>query len=287
MEIFLSFSTKLNKNLKEARNSQEELRFTVRLFKICVYFLNKLNYNVNIITDNDGYNALKHLKVNSITKDLESVRITYPEAWSITKLYVYNKLAKRKKPFIHIDHDFFLLKPLEEELLRAEVVVQTFEYNINRLSYYVPEFNQIACNKYHAEGYDLNYAYNCGIIGGTNYEFFEEYSKTAIQLIEDPANRNFFELFSGQEKLYWAHVSKATIPEQYYLACCLEKFKIKPYLFFDNSAGFLRNNLTEKGIYNYNLRAFYHFYNKKAVHFMGHNKRLTEIQNFFNMFDEL
>jgi hypothetical protein len=277
MQVYLSFSTKLNRpksafykpkvELTEAEKKQN----IIKLFEVAVGLLNKFNYNINIITDNEGFDWLKHLQVNSITKELEPLNFKYNDVWSISKLHVFNIISNRKKPFIHIDHDFFVLQPFRQEILDADVVVQSIEFNLDILGYATPVFNALCINKYYAENSKLNYAYNCGIIGGKNYEFFKEYTDSAIKMVNDPANKVYWNLSTNEYSI--KDMSKAVIAEQYYLACCLDKFNIKPTLFFDNS----------KTKINYHPSVFFHYNNQEAVHLFGHVKEIDEIRNSLDL----
>lgn len=264
MEIYLSFSTKLYK-----RESETHKEDTINLFNLCVFLLNNLNYNVNIITDSEGYDWLKHLKVNSLTKELDSINFPYKDVWSASKLHVFNMLSKRKKPFIHIDHDFLIFKEFDQDILNADIVVQSIEFNLSP-TYQISTFNNMCANKYHAENFNINFSYNCGIIGGNNYEFIEEYSESAIKMINDPVNSNFWA--GDRERLRLGIASKAALAEQYYLACCLEKFNIKPTLFFDNS----------KLKVDYSPKQTFHFDNRKAIHLFGHIKEAKNVKESLN-----
>jgi hypothetical protein len=271
MEIYLSFSTKLNKPKPDTYKPKIKLtntdhkQETINLFEICVKLLNKLNYNINIITDTQGYDWFKHLQVNSITQELEPFNFKYDDVWSVSKLYIFNMISNRKKPFIHIDHDFFIFKPLRQEILDADVVVQSLEFDLEPMGYRISVFNQLCINKYYAQNSNINYAYNCGIIGGKNYEFFKEYSDSAIKMINDPANRGFWSLCKGD--YFFKSWTKAIMAEQYYLACCLDKFNIKPTLFFNNSIS--KKNYSPTTIFQNN---------KEAVHLFGHFKEIEEIK---------
>lgn len=257
MEIYLSYSTKIRKSHFNCHKD------VIKLFEISIKLANKFNYNINIITDNQGYSWLKHIPVNSITQELESLNFKTKDVWSLGKLYAFNIISKKKKPFIHIDHDFFILKSFEKEVLDAEVIIQSIEFNLNQLNYDVSTFHKLCENKYYAQNSEhIDYSYNCGIIGGKNYEFFEEYSDSAIKMVADPANSKLW----SQEQPSFAYWTKATLAEQYYLACCLDKFQIKPLLFFDNSK-------TKK---NYMPKDSFTLHDKKAIHLYGHHKEIIK-----------
>lgn len=269
MEIYLSFSTKLDRSGSNTINQNYKQQI-INLFDICVNLLNRLNYNINIITDNQGHDWFKHLQVNSITKELESFNFKYNDVWSISKLYVYNIISNKKKHFIHIDHDFFILKPFRQEIINADILVQSIEFNLESLGYKTSVFNNLCINKYYAKDVSLQYAYNCGIIGGKNYEFFKEYTDSAIKMVNDNANKKYWSLpINGY---YIKGMSKAVIAEQYYLACCLNRFNIKPILFFDNS----------KTKENYSPKHFFK-YNEEAIHFFGHHKETNRVIENLNL----
>jgi hypothetical protein len=174
------------------------------------------NYDeINLITDDAGKSIFKHLKWSNIYIPLNKVSEKYCNVWSIAKLYAYQFLVQKNESFFHIDHDFFITKKLPENVESANILAQSIE-NLNVLSYIyeINLFKNECPNKYLANNIEINEAYNCGIIGGNDINFFNFYSETAIKMIEDKNNINFW-LNEKNAKYYY---TLPVLAEQYYLS---------------------------------------------------------------------
>ena len=128
------------------------------------------------------------------------------------------------EPFVHIDSDAFLWKPLPYELTSAPVFAQNPELFGPEATYF-PERLECALSQggsvwlpaewvwYRAAGVKQR-GECCGIFGGQNVEFINHYARQAIRLIEHPDNQ------AG-----WANLDltkQNTLVEQYMLAACIE-----------------------------------------------------------------
>jgi len=138
------------------------------------------------------------LKFDHVSTQLNYLKHHDPEFWVLGKLYTYHY---QKEPFVHIDNDVFLWKPLPGSVRKASVFFQNpeyFEFNGSD-SYYQPDFIEKAVNE--AGGWlpdewewytqqKKGKGVCVGIIGGNNIEFIDYYSRQAIRMIEEPANQN-------------------------------------------------------------------------------------------------
>ena len=100
-------------------------------------------------------------------------------------------------PFVHVDTDVFLWRPLPESLEGAAVFAQNPEPIIPGMTCYRPEVLEDAL----AEGGDLPEEWRwyrsrpvpwraecCGIFGGARTDFIRHYADLAIGLLQAPAN---------------------------------------------------------------------------------------------------
>lgn len=176
-----------------------------------------------LITDKNGLELAQKSKIkfNQIYDILEDLPKEYYETWSLGKLKAYNWIAKKKQKFIHIDHDVFITDKLPKYLLNSSIFAQsedTDRRDISRpyIPYNINVFKNKIKNFYIVKDHNFMYTYNCGIFGGTNFNLIEEYSSSAINMVLDKENEDFFLTPSESQSLYYS--DKACIAEQYYLA---------------------------------------------------------------------
>lgn len=98
--------------------------------------------------------------------------------WAASKLVSY---TVPDEPFVHLDHDVFLWKPLPERVTSAAVFAQNRErheytrtWYAQRIAYGVPWVGS---------------PYNVGVIGGHDLDFIREYANGGLAAISDPRNR--------------------------------------------------------------------------------------------------
>lgn len=172
-----------------------------------------LNFkNIFLITDKLGESKLSDLKFSNIfciLDDIDSIRLDHVP--SLCKLYAYNFAAKQKRPFFHIDNDFFIFKT-DDLFFQNKAVAQSKDtiYSPDISNYHI-KILKYCKNKYFYNIEKINYYYNCGIIGGSDCSFFEEYSDTAIKFVTDKTN-TFWQ--SSNHKL--SRLNKSIIAEQVY-----------------------------------------------------------------------
>ena len=248
LKIYYSYSTKVN-------SKGEDLNRTLRFAEKSVDLTKKFYKNVNLITDTKGVNIFKNIGFKNVYNILDIVPEKYKDVWSLGKLYSIRYISSLKQHFAHMDFDFFITKRLSNDIEKSEIFVQSIEHNLRILKYGIPIFEKKCKRKYSNE--KSNIAYNCGIIGGKNYEFFNEYASKAIEMVEDPENANLW----VDEVKELAHWSKATLAEQYFFACLLREKNIIPSLVFDNTYSI-----------NYAPSDLKYFKNTGAFHLYGSHK---------------
>ena len=254
----MSYSTnvRINEKEKDKRNWQ-----SIFLVNLAISQYKKYHYNnIYLITDTEGKELFKDANFTEIFNILDIVPKKYQDVWSLGKMYAIRHIASLKKQFCHSDMDFFIKKPFKENIINAEVFAQSYEYNQNLWNtfYNIYFFIYLCKNKYLAtdafKKLDSTvirersfvsasdpFCFSpiplcCGVLGGKNYDFFYEYSDTSIKMVEDPENEAYW-MNSEISKKNWG--TKAIVAEQFYLACCLKKYQIKPELMFQ------KNNLVD------------------------------------------
>ncbi|HEY2048778.1 MAG TPA: DUF6734 family protein [Caulobacteraceae bacterium] len=144
-----------------------------------------------------------------------------PLWWVLGKLTAY---AAQKAPFVHLDADVILWKPLPARLLYAPVLAQNPEHfdfedqSLYRIDAFMraigdlggwlpPAWRRYAATRGRA-------AACCGILGGADAGFISRYARSAIDIIGDPRNQAAWERIGA--------VRDNILVEQYFLAACLD-----------------------------------------------------------------
>jgi len=160
------------------------------------------------------------LPFGEVSTALEALGEADADWWVLGKLYAYRA---QSEPFVHLDSDVFLWKPLPEELHRAPVLAQNTEQFPFVGSWYRPETFDAAVRA--VEGWlppewawyvaqRSGEALCCGILGGADVGFIRHYADGAIRLIEHPANQPAWQAIGSK-------VGDNILFEQYYLSACL------------------------------------------------------------------
>lgn len=185
----------------------------------------------SLITDDEGVKILIEgigLEFNYVSTELNALERSDPGWWALGKIYAYRA---QREPFIHIDNDVFLWKPLPKRMEYAPVFAQNPEHFSSGFSCYRPEDFEfvIKCVNgwipeewvwYRSAGHAQR-GECCGVVGGNRVDFINYYAELAIRLIEHPLNQPA-----------WSHLADKMgnniLFEQYLLAACIEYHKSRP-----------------------------------------------------------
>ncbi|MCQ2337123.1 MAG: cysteine peptidase family C39 domain-containing protein [Paludibacteraceae bacterium] len=171
--------------------------------------------SVELYTDRIGAEVfdsfeIPYTKIN-ITHEEGVMNDVDPSLWSLAKILTY---SIQTKPFLHIDGDVFLWRPLEKSFLHSNVCAQCLEFNWDTYQDCLFDFNKVA-NTYRPEwmqyGMKEPSGYNAGLLGGNNTAFLNKYSSESL---------NFY----FRNKSIWSRLSNVneninTFIEQYSLYC--------------------------------------------------------------------
>jgi len=176
-----------------------------------------------LITDKPGKKLLVDqlgLEFASVSTELERLNHVNSVWWALGKLVAY---SLQDRPFIHLDTDVFLWKPLPGHLAESPVITQCFEGFHGHDSGYRPQdieraFAQQGLKlpvewEWARAGGGLVPSENCGILGGCHIEFLRHYSRTAIDLVLRPENALAWSRLEGN----WGYNMEL---EQFFLAAC-------------------------------------------------------------------
>jgi len=149
-----------------------------------------------LITDRLGKKLLVDqlgLPFAYVSTELDRLAEADPGWWALGKLVAY---SLQTEPFVHVDTDVFLWKPLPKTVSEAPVFTQCPESYANEAK---PSLGEIEC-VFHKTGQELPPEWkwvrsratgwfgeeNCGILGGCQVEFLCDYAHAAVDLILAP-----------------------------------------------------------------------------------------------------
>jgi hypothetical protein len=173
-----------------------------------------------LYTDDEGAAMLIDgigLRFDHVSTDLNVLHRYDPQWWAVGKIFTY---FLQTKPFVHIDNDVYLWKPLPEWLTSAPVFAQN------------PEFFDFTGSWYYPQKFDLIHTLNgwlpeeiewystaasrravcCGILGGNFIDFIHYYAERALDTLLHESNRPVWTLLGGDNILI----------EQYLLSACID-----------------------------------------------------------------
>jgi hypothetical protein len=156
-------------------------------------------YNVELYTDEVGYEILiKKLKLpyQKVHVTLDQLNKYHSDLWAMPKVKVYKE---QRESFLHVDGDVFIWDKFSDDLTGSELITQNLErttgyyFEMWKEIYPLLKFIPKEMNDY-IQNHD-NYAYNMGIIGGNDINFFQEYSNQAIEFVDK--NSEVWEKING------------------------------------------------------------------------------------------
>lgn len=182
-----------------------------------------------LITDDNGARMLVDglgLRFCHVSTELSALKDHDPEWWALGKVYAYKF---QTKPFVHIDNDVFLWKPLPQRMECAAVLAQNPEYFTDGMSSYRPGDFEAVINNTNGGWWPEEWIWYrsahlplkgecCGIFGGTRLDFIRHYATLSTKLVEHPYNHNRWHLLKNK-------IGHNILFEQFFLSACLEYHK--------------------------------------------------------------
>lgn len=188
--------------------------------------LRKFYDNVVLYTDEKGYDLLiSYLKLpyTQVIVNLEKLNKKDSDLWALSKIHTY---SKQEYPFLHVDGDVFIWEAFDKGLLKANLIAQNKE--IGTAGFYESMFDNIQKELVYLPK-DIKrkntsiFAYNAGILGGRNINFFKKYTSLCFKFIEK--NRAILDKINKSSlNVYF---------EQFFFFCLSEKYNEKVHTFFE------------------------------------------------------
>jgi hypothetical protein len=219
MKAVFSFWNTTGNTLTKATNWSNP-KFHLYSWVLAVHQAKKYYNQVELVTDTASLEMFKELQLpfTSIRTDLDEL-IHYPKSlWALGKLKAYQI---QTEPFVHIDNDFILYKPLPSWFSDKKIGFQNKEGDDWFETQYRNQYEHLTKNGSNLpESWDADkYAFNCGVYLCNDLEYNQRYCKEAFQLVD-----NNVELIkeTGCAGLY------CIIFEQYVASAVAQKMNIEP-----------------------------------------------------------
>ncbi len=143
---------------------------------------------VALYTDEQG----KHVLVDLLHLPYTEVNVVYdehlclPQHWAYAKIKTY---SLQTKPFLHVDGDVYLPKPIPEEVISAPLIAQNREIGtiyykrmmdriLQKPAIKLPTYIEEALRK------ESIASYNMGVFGGSDLEFIHHFCAEAVDFME-------------------------------------------------------------------------------------------------------
>jgi len=181
-----------------------------------------------LITDSIGAAMLVDeigLEFDQVSVELDFLNNQYGfDWWNLGKLHAYRI---QDKPFIHLDNDVFLWKPLPTTLLEAPVFAQNPEFFTENSDYYLPSEFEMAINQIEKGWLPEEWKWsrnlfghfqksmNTGIFGGQRPDLIHYAANLAFQILDHPINQISLESIEKKAQI-------AGMLEMYLPAACID-----------------------------------------------------------------
>jgi hypothetical protein len=184
-----------------------------------------------LVTDRQGKKLLIDklgLPFTHVSTELDRLQNVDPMWWALGKLISY---TMQDRPFLHLDTDVFLWKPLAPHLAEAPVFAQCPEIHGNDLHCHQCEIEQAfatnSCSlpkewEWERSQENPNFREeNCGIVGGTRIDFLRHYAQTALDMVMNPENARAWSSLG-------VNFGYNMVVEQYLLSACIGFHRFHP-----------------------------------------------------------
>jgi hypothetical protein len=185
-----------------------------------------------LVTDRAGEALLVNrlgLQFSHVSTELERLNAVDHGWWALGKLVAY---SLQDRPFVHIDTDVFLWKPLPTRLTSAPVFSQCPELHPPLDEWCGPRDVETVFARHglplpaewewaRAQSPNEFREENCGILGGTRLDFIRYYAELGIGLVMNPTNARAWGEFSEKE-------GYNMLVEQFLLGACVDYHRFRP-----------------------------------------------------------
>jgi hypothetical protein len=187
------------------------------------------------------------LSFTTVSTALNSLEGFDTSWWSVGKFLAFRE---QSDPFVHLDYDVYLWKPLPDRLASAQVFAEHPDPIEDAQPDYQPALIESALAlwsgtwlppewEWYRRCRQPQVALCCGIVGGSNVEFLRHYASVAIHTLSHPRNQLAFANLTDKHR----HM---VLMEQWLLSACVEYHRVHRESPFSGIAPrFLLQSVTE------------------------------------------
>jgi hypothetical protein len=152
---------------------------SIKLAKISNFLIQDQGFQTVLFADKSSIDYFKDIPYNEIHEIKSHEMENIPKClWSMSKLVAISKI---NEPFLHIDFDLFLFK-LNKPCLEKDIICLHTEFYMEKAMERLQKIMKIQAEQTLGFRY---ISYNCGIVGGRNFEFFKKASKEILEYISE------------------------------------------------------------------------------------------------------
>lgn len=189
---------------------------TLYMTALSILYAHMWYKDVELFVDRTAYPFLYMLPCKVRVMDMAEEN----DLWMKAKIAA---ITHQKRPFVHLDTDVFITKPIKFNFERCILERKEASY-LRHYKQQLRFFNPLAKRISHWNP-DLGYAFNCGVLGFADMslkaDFVDAYYRLEQAYISNRAEFNKYKQLGFEPCI---------VLEQYNLACLLEHNKIKPTL---------------------------------------------------------
>jgi hypothetical protein len=204
-------------------NKYSDFLFTTALSVLCA---SRHFKEVQFYSSDWGIGVIRPLglPITDYSNKLNELKTVSKYFWAYGKLIAY---ADQTKPFVHLDNDVYIFDALAPKILKARLCFQSHEpmhlkgyhyYNLLR-----PCFDDAKVKpQIIVDNPVTDFAYNCGICGGHDLDFFKEWIACSKEYIFAPENQDLF--FKKYGELI---IHQNLFHEQYFAASLIKAHNLR------------------------------------------------------------
>lgn len=249
----------------------ESNQFLKEFAAVSNFFAQKHGYETILYTDDLGENYFYKIAYNNILRLPDNILNQFPKRiWNMGKVLTTSLMHE---PFIHLDLDLFLYKPIQEEFFNKEAIFFHEEPWMDKVlldtSFIIKKRpqNLINNNSYRS--------YNCAMFGGTNYQAFRESAQDVCNFVIE--NADFLDKMAEQQiKLY----KKRLVKNVLYLTNLIEQLWIPNLL--KNKGVNIETILYDKNFDEYQLKNYIENYN--PANFLNEKNNKEFVKEYYKYF---
>lgn len=264
MNIIQSFWSCNKENLLKENFGWLAPEYNLMSWALSCLQLNKFYKDITLYADTASARMLidiLKLPYSNVVCELDMLNHFHENLWALPKIYSY---SKQDKPFLHVDGDVYIWKEFDDELMSGDLIAQNKEAATD---YYEAKFSQLETSLIYfpsviqaeRKNNNLMYAYNAGIFGGHDIDFFRRYANEAFEFV-----------INNNSALQEINVTDFNIFFEQYLFYCMAKDESKQiHLLFNEVIG--DNQYTGFGDF------IEVPHNKQYLHLLGVYKRNNQV----------